>query len=147
MRGIGSGGQILIDVEREAFRLHTEGEDRRLAVTPGEGLYDCIGPIDAVLAAARGDQFVNQSPTELGARTVEALDIAYRNTGPGAVAYRAQVARLSLGWTCRQMRGASYRGRRMWSAASQCWGQTPRSGSAPCRQRSGPSPQRPETQN
>ena len=89
VRGIGSGGQILIDVERDAFRLHTEGEDRRLAVTPGEGLYDCIGPIDAVFAAARGDQFVNQSPAELGARTVEALDIAYRNTGPGAVAYRA----------------------------------------------------------
>jgi predicted dehydrogenase len=89
VRGIGSAGQFLIDVEREAFWLHTEGEDRQLEVTPGEGLYDCSGPIDAVLAAARGDQFVNQSPAELGARTVEALDIAYRSAGAGAVAYRA----------------------------------------------------------
>jgi predicted dehydrogenase len=88
VRGIGSGGQFLIDVEREAFWLHADGEDRQLDVTPGEGLYDCVGPIDAVLSAARGEQFVNQSPAELGARTVEALDIAYRSAGSGAVAYR-----------------------------------------------------------
>lgn len=88
VRGIGSGGQFLIDVEREAFWLHTHGEDRQLDVTPGEGLYDCVGPIDAVLSAARGEPFVNQSPAELGARTVEALDIAYRSADSGAIAYR-----------------------------------------------------------
>ena len=89
VRGIGSGGQFLIDVEREAFWLHADGQDRQLDVIPGEGLYDCVGPIDAVLSAARGEPFVNQSPAELGARTVEALDIAYRSAGSGAVAYRA----------------------------------------------------------
>lgn len=89
VRGIGSRGQFLIDVEREAFWLHADGEDRRLDVVDGEGLYDCVGPIDAVLDAARGEAFVNQSPAELGARTVEALDIAYRSAAAGALAYRA----------------------------------------------------------
>jgi predicted dehydrogenase len=88
VRGIGSRGQFLIDVEREAFWLHSDGADRQLDVTPGEGLYDCIGPIDAVLSAARGEEFVNQSPAELGARTVEALDVAYRSAQTGSVAFR-----------------------------------------------------------
>jgi predicted dehydrogenase len=89
IRGIGSRGQFLIDVEREAFWLHADGTDRELDVVPGEGLYDCVGPIDAVLAAARGEEFVNQSPAELGARTVEALDIAYRSADAGELARRA----------------------------------------------------------
>ena len=89
VRGIGSRGQFLIDVEREAFWLHADGSDRELDVVPGEGLYDCVGPIDAVLAAARGEEFVNQSPAELGARTVEALDIAYRSADAGTLARRA----------------------------------------------------------
>lgn len=88
VRGIGSRGQFLIDVEREAFWLHSDGSDRQLDVTPGEGLYDCIGPIDAVLSAARGEEFINQSPAELGARTVEALDVAYRSAQTGSVAFR-----------------------------------------------------------
>ena len=58
-------------------------------MTPGEGLYDCVGPIDAVLSAARGEEVVNQSPAELGARTVEALDVAYRSAATGTVAHRA----------------------------------------------------------
>lgn len=89
VRGIGSRGQFLIDVEREAFWLSADGEDRQLDVSEGDGLYDCVGPIDAVLAAARGEGFANQSPAELGARTVEALDIAYRSAASGTVAYRA----------------------------------------------------------
>jgi hypothetical protein len=89
VRGIASDGQFLIDVEREAFWLHVDGQDLALDLVPGEGLYDCVGPIDAVLSAARGEAFVNQSPAELGARTVEALDIAYRSAASGQVAYRA----------------------------------------------------------
>ncbi len=52
-------------------------------VSDGDGTCDCIGPIDTVLAAARGDRYVNQSPAELGARVVEALDIAYRSARSG----------------------------------------------------------------
>ena len=89
VRAIGSEGQLLVDVEREAVWLFRNGEDLQLDVAAGEGAYDCIGPIDTVLAAARGEDYVNQSPAELGARVVEALDIAYRSAATGQVASRA----------------------------------------------------------
>lgn len=83
VRGVGSDGQFLIDVEREAFWLFSNGAEHRLDIPDGDGVYDCVGPIDTVLAAARGDAYVNQSPAELGARTVEALDLAYRSAEAG----------------------------------------------------------------
>jgi len=83
VRAIGSEGQLLVDVEREGVWLYAGGEERRLEVKDGEGTYDCAGPIEAVLSAARGESFVNQSPGELGARTVEALNIAYRSAASG----------------------------------------------------------------
>lgn len=88
IRGIGSAGQFLIGLEREAVWLHRQGSDQVLEVGPGDGTYDCVGPIDAVLCAARGEDFVNLSPAELGARTVEALDVAYRSAQTHQVAYR-----------------------------------------------------------
>lgn len=89
VRAIGSEGQLLVDVEREAVWLFRNGEEVKLNLEDGDGAYDCIGPIDAVLSAARGETFVNQSPAELGARVVEALDIAYRSAATGQVASRA----------------------------------------------------------
>jgi hypothetical protein len=88
VRGVGSSGQFLIDVEREAFWLFSDGEDRKLEIPEGDGIYDCVGPIDAVLSAARGEEFLNQSPAELGARTVEALDLAYRSAEAGSLISR-----------------------------------------------------------
>jgi predicted dehydrogenase len=88
VRGVGSDGQFLIDVEREAFWLFSNGEDRKLDIPEGDGIYDCVGPIDAVLAAARGEAYLNQSPAELGARTVEALDLAYRSAEAGSLVAR-----------------------------------------------------------
>lgn len=89
VRAIGSEGQFLVDVEREAVWIFRDGEEVHLDLKDGEGAYDCIGPIDAVLAAARGDEFINQSPAELGARVVEALDIAYRSAASGQLEHRA----------------------------------------------------------
>ena len=40
------------------------------------------------MSAGRGEAFVNQSPGELGARTVEALDIAYRSAASGKLEKR-----------------------------------------------------------
>jgi hypothetical protein len=85
---VGSDGQFLIDVEREAFWLFSNGEDHKLDIPEGDGMYDCVGPIDAVLAAARGEVYLNQSPAELGARTVEALDLAYRSAEAGSLVAR-----------------------------------------------------------
>ena len=49
------------------------------------GVYDCVGPIDAVVDAALGRQPANNSPAELGARTVEILDAAYRSAESGGL--------------------------------------------------------------
>jgi predicted dehydrogenase len=88
VRGVGSEGQFLIDLEREAFWLWSNGEEVKLDIPDGDGLYDCVGPIETVIAAARGENYVNQSPAELGARTVEALDLAYRSAESGQLVTR-----------------------------------------------------------
>ncbi len=79
LRAIGSRGQLMIDLEREAVWHFFEGKEERLSLSPGEGTYDCRGPVDTILSAARGEDFANCSPPELGARTVEALEVAYRS--------------------------------------------------------------------
>jgi len=89
VRAIGSEGQLLVDVQREAVWLFRNGEEQILDVVEGDGTYDCIGPIDTVLEAARGGAYINQSPAELGARVVEALDIAYRSAASGQLEHRA----------------------------------------------------------
>ena len=88
VRAIGDRGQILVDLERAAVWLHSDGEEIRLDLDDDAGYYDCIGPIDTVLSAARGEEFINQSPGELGARTVEALDLAYRSAASGQLEER-----------------------------------------------------------
>ncbi len=89
VRAIGSEGQLLVDVEREAVWLFRDGSETKVELADGDGAYDCIGPIDTVLRAARGEAYVNQSPAELGARVVEALDIAYRSAASGQFERRA----------------------------------------------------------
>ena len=84
VRAIGSDGQILVDVEREAIWHFADGKERRIDLQPGDGTYDCVGPIEALVSAGRGEAYENRSPGELGARTVEALDIAYRSAASGS---------------------------------------------------------------
>jgi len=50
--------------------------------------YDCTGPIDVLVSAGRGEAFTNHSPGELGERTVEGLDIAYRSAQNGRLEQR-----------------------------------------------------------
>lgn len=89
VRAIGSEGQIHVDVEREiAWLYRPDGTDIRLDIPPNGGLYDCIGPIDALIDAGLGKEVANQSPAELGARTVEALDLAYRSARSGRLETR-----------------------------------------------------------
>ena len=89
MRAIGSEGQILVDLERAAVWHHRNGKETRLQLDDDAGFYNCIGPIDALVSAGRGEPFVNHSPGELGARTVETLDIAYRSAASGKLEARA----------------------------------------------------------
>ncbi len=88
VRAIGERGQILVDLERAAVWLHSDNKEHRLELDDNAGYYHCRGPIDAVVSAARGEEFVNYSPGELGARTVEALDIAYRSAVSGKLEKR-----------------------------------------------------------
>lgn len=85
IRMIGSRGNFHLDLDREqAWRYRGPDDSVKLPVTPGDGLYDCVGPIDALVALAQGEG-VNRSPGTLGARTVEILDAAYRSGRSGQV--------------------------------------------------------------
>jgi predicted dehydrogenase len=87
IRAIGSDGQMLIDVEREAAWLWRDGGDTdlHLDLPPDAGLYDCVGPPNALVDLALGRDVVNHSPGELAARTVELLDAAYRSAASGGL--------------------------------------------------------------
>ena len=83
VRIIGARGQLLLDLEREAlWRFRGDGDDVRVVVEPDAGRYDCDGPVDAIVELAMG-RGVNRSPAELGARTVEVLEAAYRSAASG----------------------------------------------------------------
>ena len=87
VRAIGSEGQLLIDVEREAAWLWRDGGavDLRLELEENAGAYDCDGPPNALIDLALGKAVVNESPGELAARTVELLGAAYRSARSGAL--------------------------------------------------------------
>jgi predicted dehydrogenase len=86
VRAIGSEGQFQIDLDRElVWRFRVPSEDVRLSFEPNSGQYDCIGPIDALVELALGHGVENCSPIELGARTVEILDAAYRSARSGVI--------------------------------------------------------------
>jgi predicted dehydrogenase len=87
MRAIGSEGQFHIDLEREIVWLwRHDGVEVRLELDPGDGAYDCDGPVHTLVDLALGKEVPNHSPGELGARTVELLDAAYRSAATGEVA-------------------------------------------------------------
>lgn len=90
VEAIGSSGQLFVDVFRERvsiFRAH--GAQTDLDVEPGEGAYDGALAAHRLVDLALGRTAVNPAPGELGARTVEALELAYRSALSGAFEVRA----------------------------------------------------------
>jgi predicted dehydrogenase len=84
LRAIGSEGHFACDLQRELVWLYRAGgEDLRLPVAPGDAAYNCDGPPNTLVDLALGRQVVNWAPGELGARTVEILDAAYRSAESG----------------------------------------------------------------
>lgn len=83
VRAIGSEGQMQIDVEREIAWLWRRDGEVRLPVTEGDGAYDAVGPVNALVDLSLGRPARNNSPGELGARTVELLEAAYRSVESG----------------------------------------------------------------
>jgi predicted dehydrogenase len=77
IRAIGREGQLHLDLERDLLWLYRRsGEEVRVPLPADAGAYDCIGPVDELVALARGGG-TNRSPAELGARTVELTAAAY----------------------------------------------------------------------
>jgi predicted dehydrogenase len=86
VRVIGSEGQFQIDLEREiVWRYRGPRDDVHVDTEPDAGVYNCQGPIDALVDLALGRHVENCSPIELGARTVEILAAAYRSAHSGTV--------------------------------------------------------------
>ena len=86
VRAIGSRGQFHVDLrDNILWRYRGPDDDVRVPLDADAGLYDCVGPIDALVAAGAGRPFENNSPPELGARTVEILEAAYRSAASSAV--------------------------------------------------------------
>jgi predicted dehydrogenase len=88
IRMIGSEGNFSISLDREfVWRYRGPTDSVMPSVEPGDGAYDCVGPVHAIVALAKGDPSVaNRSPGELGARTVEILEAAYRSATSGQIA-------------------------------------------------------------
>ncbi|TMD59257.1 MAG: Gfo/Idh/MocA family oxidoreductase [Chloroflexi bacterium] len=86
IRAIGSLGQLMVDLERNVlWRYRSPDDDITVPLDQDAGLYDCRGPVDAVVLAGLGRPYANNSPAELGARTVEILAAAYRSAKSGRV--------------------------------------------------------------
>jgi predicted dehydrogenase len=84
VRAIGSEGQLMIDLERDEFwHYRADGHEVRPELSGVDLLYDCDGPPNTLIDLAQGKDVVNYSPGELGARTVEILDAAYRSARSG----------------------------------------------------------------
>lgn len=84
VHAVGHRGMIHVDLrDNVLWRYRGDGDDIRVTLDADAGRYDCIGPIDAVVDVALGRAPANNSPAELGARTVEILDAAYRSAESG----------------------------------------------------------------
>jgi predicted dehydrogenase len=85
VRVVGSTGMFHLDLrDNILWRYRNPQDDVRVPLEADAGLYDCRGPIDALVAAGAGRPFDNNSPAELGARTVEILEAAYRSAKSGS---------------------------------------------------------------
>ena len=83
---IGSDGQLTVDLNRELLtRYRVDQGDVTVPLAANAGAYDCAGPIDALVALARGETVANNSPGDLGVRTVEIIEAAYRSARSGRV--------------------------------------------------------------
>lgn len=86
VRAIGSRGQFHLDLRDNILRRYRgPDDDVRVPLEADAGLYDCRGPIDVLVDAGMGRQVANNSPAELGARTVEILEAAYRSARSGSL--------------------------------------------------------------
>lgn len=81
IRVIGSEGQLIFDVHREMVWLYrADGRETRLDLAEEAGAYQASGPANALVDVALGRAEANTAPGNVGALTVEALELVYANT-------------------------------------------------------------------
>lgn len=84
VEAIGDQGQLVVDVFRERVALFRPDRGQiDLDVQAGDGAYDGSRAADRLVDLALGRTDINPAPGELGARTVEALELAYRSAASG----------------------------------------------------------------
>jgi predicted dehydrogenase len=84
IRAVGSEGEFAVDLGRDYLWLwRNDGFEAKPDLPPGAFFYNCDGPPNTLVDLALGKDIENCSPGELGARTVEILDAAYRSAASG----------------------------------------------------------------
>ena len=84
VRIYGDEGQLIADLERDFLWIFREdGMDEKVNLPDHAGLYLCDGPPSTLVDLTVGNDAVNRSPADLGARTVEVISAAYESASSG----------------------------------------------------------------
>ena len=88
VRIFGTEGVLMIDMERERMvvRRH-DGRHHEAAIEPGAGAYDCVSPPHRFIEVVKGEAR-NDSPGELGARSVELVSAMFASSRDGGAPVR-----------------------------------------------------------
>lgn len=87
IRLYGTDGMVMFDNERARLSLHRmDGKDETFEISPQEAEYDGTLPVRVFAQICSGEDVVNASDAECGARVTEALDAMYRSAASGALA-------------------------------------------------------------
>lgn len=83
VRIFGDQGVLLLDVERERVEVRRlDGQNQSLTIPANAGDYECDIPPYRFVELIQG-QGINQSPGEVGARSVELIDAMFRSAAQG----------------------------------------------------------------
>jgi predicted dehydrogenase len=84
IRIFGTDGHFVLDLEREELAAYSEATGKvTVELAPGDGLYECSGPPNALIDLARGVQVENRSPASVGASVVEIIAAAAASAQSG----------------------------------------------------------------
>jgi predicted dehydrogenase len=84
IRIFGDRGELSLDLYHEHLEIHgTDGTSFQLEVGPGEGYYACDVAVNRFIDLILGKSTQNFSPGEVGARTIEIIEAAYRSAASG----------------------------------------------------------------
>ena len=90
----GSGGQLQLDsASADVHFGSSDGQIYRADLPPDAGTYEPTGPLRELIAVAQGGRPGDESPAELGARTVELVEASYRSVQSGRAETVASPAR------------------------------------------------------